>query len=188
MKFMCGKIVLMSGHSKWSNIKRKKGVNDAKRSKTFTKMSNLITIAVKKGGKDPDSNPSLRLAIDKAKEARMPKDNIERAISRGLGNTADGSLLEEVIYEGYSPMGVAFLVYAVTDNRNRTVAEIKTVFNKNGGSLGTPGSTSYIFDSNTKEPSFKVSLEDENVMEQILDLEAALEDHDDVQEVYSNYD
>lgn len=178
----------MSGHSKWSNIKRKKGVNDAKRSATFTKMSNLITIAAKKGGKDPDANPSLRLAIDKAKEARMPKENIDRAIARGLGNSVDGTSLEEVTYEGYGPMGVAFMIFAVTDNRNRTVAEIKTLFNKHNGSLGTPGSTSYIFDAKTKEPTFRVSIDDESIIEQILDLESALEDHDDVQEVYSNHE
>lgn len=177
----------MSGHSKWSNIKRKKGVNDAKRSQEFTKVSKLITIAARDGGEDPDSNPKLRLAIDKAKHAKMPKENIDRAINKGVGKQDGSDALIEVIYEGFGPEGVAFYITGITDNKNRTVAEIKNILNKNGGSLGSPGSTSYIFTGDNFSPTFEIELSDEKAKQKTLDLIESLEEHDDVQEVYSNY-
>ncbi len=135
----------MSGHSKWSSIKRQKGINDQKRGKTFTKLSNAITIAVKQGGgiADPDSNFRLRLSIDTARAANMPKDNIERAIQRATSKEAGE--LHEVTYEGFAPGGVSVMVEAFTDNPMRTTAEIKNIFNKAGASFGQPGSVSYQF-------------------------------------------
>jgi len=135
----------MSGHSKWSTIKRKKGANDAKRGKMFTKLIKEISIATKEGGSpEPDSNPRLRLAIQNAKGANMPKDNIERAIKKASG--ADADQYEEVTYEGYATNGIAVFVECVTDNLNRTVAAVRAAFNKYGGSLGTNGSLEFIFD------------------------------------------
>lgn len=177
----------MSGHSKWHNIKRKKESKDAKRGEKFTKLSRQISVVTKQGGGDPDSNSSLRLAIEKAKAAKMPKSNIERAIRRGLGRT-DVENYEELVYEGFGPEGVAFLVYTLTDNKNRTVASIKNLFAKYDGSLGQPGSTSHIFVGETKEPSFKIFLEKGSALGRVLDLEKSLMNHDDVQEIYSNYE
>lgn len=135
----------MSGHSKWSTIKRQKGANDAKRGQLFTKLSNAIMLAVKEGGgiSDPNGNPRLRLAIDAARSANMPKENIERAIERALGKTANE--VTEVIYEGFGPGGFSVIIEAITDNKQRTTPEIKSIFDKNGGSLGVPGSVSYQF-------------------------------------------
>lgn len=135
----------MSGHSKWHNIQGKKGKADKARSNIFTKVSRAITMAAKQGG-DPVTNFTLRLAIDSAKEVNMPKDNIERAIKRGLGELDDGSQIEEVTYEGFGPGGVAFIVETVTDNKNRTVSEIKNIFSKHGGSLGSPNSVRWQFE------------------------------------------
>lgn len=176
----------MSGHSKWHNIKRKKGIEDQKRSKLFSKASRLISVAAREGGGDPDANPSLRLAIQKAKEARMPKDNIERAIKKGTGEL-EGESYQEVIYEGYGPEGGAFLISCVTDNANRTVSEMRNIFGSYGGSLGEKGSTSYIFESKTKEPSFTIDIETKEKAEKIDQLIEELEEHDDVQEVLHNY-
>lgn len=136
----------MSGHSKWSTIKRQKGANDQKRGAQFTKLANAIVIAVRQGGgvADPESNFKLRLAIDKARSFNMPKDNIERAISKGKGEGGSGEL-HEMIYEGFAPGGVAIIVEAVTDNKQRTVSEVKNVLEKNGGTLGNQGSVSYLF-------------------------------------------
>ncbi len=135
----------MSGHSKWSTIKRKKGAIDAKKGKIFTKLIKEISIAVKDGGSsDPESNPRLRLAIQNAKGANMPKDNIERAIKKAAGSDADS--YEEVNYEGYAQHGVAVFVECMTDNLNRTVAAVRAAFNRYGGSLGTKGSLEFIFD------------------------------------------
>ena len=133
----------MSGHSKWSTIKRKKGAEDAKRGKIFTRLARDITLAARTSG-DPDSNASLRLAIDKARAANMPKDNIERAIKRGTGEL-EGGQLEEVTYEGYAPHGVALLVKCLTDNRNRTLAEVRRVFNRGSGSLAEAGAVTWMF-------------------------------------------
>jgi YebC/PmpR family DNA-binding regulatory protein len=135
----------MSGHSKWSTIKRKKGAIDAKRGKIFTKLIKEITIAVKEGGgSEPEANPRLRLAVQNAKGANMPKDNIERAIKKAAG--ADADSYEEVTYEGYAQHGVAVFVECMTDNLNRTVAAVRSLFNKYGGNLGTNGSLEFIFD------------------------------------------
>jgi YebC/PmpR family DNA-binding regulatory protein len=140
-------MAFMSGHSKWSTIKRQKGINDAKRGQVFTKLGNAISVAVREGGGgDPANNIRLRLAVDIARSQNMPKDNIDRAIDRGLGKTG-GAALESVMYEGFGPAGIAVLVAAFTDNRNRTTAEVKTIFEKAGGSMGQPGSVSWQFDN-----------------------------------------
>ncbi len=136
----------MSGHSKWSTIKRKKGAEDAKRGKVFTRLARDITIAARSGGGDPDTNPALRLAIDRARGANMPKDNIERAVKRGTGEL-EGGQLEEVFYEGYAPHGAALLLKCLTDNRNRTLADVRRVFNRGGGSLSEAGAVTWMFDS-----------------------------------------
>jgi len=135
----------MSGHSKWSTIKRRKGAVDAKRGKIFTKLIREIATAARMGGGDPEANPRLRLAMDKARAANMPKDNIQRAIQKGIGGGEDASY-EEVIYEGYGPGGTAVLLEALTDNRKRTVSEVRHVFSKNGGNLGSAGCVSYLFE------------------------------------------
>jgi YebC/PmpR family DNA-binding regulatory protein len=136
----------MAGHSKWAGIKHKKAIVDARRGKLFTKLARAITVAAKEGGGDIEGNPALALAVQKAKDASMPKDNIERAIAKGTGEGADADALEAVMYEGYGPGGVAILVEALTDNRNRTGSEIRHAFNKHGGNLGEPGSVAYLFD------------------------------------------
>ena len=134
----------MAGHSKWANIQHRKGAQDKKRGKLFTKLIREITVAAKMGGGDPDANPRLRLAIDKAKAQSMPKDNIERAVKRGAGET-DGADYQEIRYEGYGPGGTAVMVDCLTDNRNRTVAEVRHAFTKFGGNLGADGSVAYLF-------------------------------------------
>jgi YebC/PmpR family DNA-binding regulatory protein len=136
----------MAGHSKWAGIKHKKAIVDSRRGKLFTKLARAITVAAKEGGGDPEGNPRLALAISKARDASMPKDNIERAIAKGTGEGADADALEDVVYEGYGPGGVAMLIEAVTDNRNRTGSEVRHLFSKHGGSLGEPGSVAYLFD------------------------------------------
>jgi YebC/PmpR family DNA-binding regulatory protein len=136
----------MAGHSKWAGIKHKKAIVDARRGKLFTKLARAITVAAKEGGGDVEGNPALALAVQKARDASMPKDNIERAIAKGTGEGADADALEAVMYEGYGPGGVAILVEALTDNRNRTGSEIRHAFNKHGGNLGEPGSVAYLFD------------------------------------------
>src|ERR671926_325994 len=136
----------MSGHSKWHSIKHKKAAVDSRRGQQFTKLARAITVAAKEGGGDPEANPALALAVQKAKDASMPKDNIERAIAKGTGEGADADALEAVTYEGYGPGGVAILVEALTDNRNRTGSEVRHIFGKNGGNLGEPGSVAYLFD------------------------------------------
>ncbi len=135
----------MSGHSKWSTIKRKKGAEDAKRGKIFTRLARDITVAAKDGGGDEDANPKLKLAVAKAKSENMPKDNIDRAIQRGMG-TLDGIEMEEMTFEGYGLDGVAFIIDTLSDNKNRTLAQIKNVFNKGGGSMATSGSVSWQFE------------------------------------------
>ena len=135
----------MSGHSKWHNIQGRKGKQDALRSTMFSKYSKLITIAAKGGG-DPDKNFSLRIAIDKAKSVSMPKDNIDKAIKKGTGELNDGIVLEEALYEAFGPGGVAVLIKAVTDNKNRTVSEIKHTLTKSGGSMAGPGSVAWMFE------------------------------------------
>lgn len=239
----------MSGHSKWATIKRQKGAADAKRGQAFTKLANAITIAVRQGGgiTDSESNFKLRLAIDKARAMNMPKDNIERAVERGAGGGDKGGF-EEVLYEGFLPGGVAVIVEAATDNRNRTTSEVKNLIEKNGGNLGTPGSVSYLFDrvgemivrkgeknvddiltvtldagvedvseeddmviltmpidklaeirkvveqekmvSENAEivykPKTEISIEDESIVSRILSTVEKLDEHDDVQNVFTN--
>src|ERR671916_77308 len=136
----------MAGHSKWAQIKHKKAVTDARRGAHFTKLARAIQVAAREGGGDPVGNPALALAIQKAKDARMPKDNIERAIAKGTGADSEAAAIEGVVYEGYGPGGVAILVEALTDNRNRTGSEVRHAFSKNGGSLGEPGSVAWVFE------------------------------------------
>ena len=239
----------MSGHSKWSTIKHKKGAADAKRGKVFTRIIKEMTIAARLGGGDPDANPRLRAAVAEAKANNMPKDNIERAIKRGSGEL-EGAMYEEVTYEGYGPGGVAIIVEALTDNGNRTTPEIRHAFEKNGGNLGTPGSVKFQFErkgyfaveksaadedklmeialeagaddlqsedpdafeiytspesfeavrqalENNKIPTIEAKLGmipanyvslDENKSRQVMKLLEVLDDHDDVQNVWSNFD
>jgi YebC/PmpR family DNA-binding regulatory protein len=136
----------MSGHSKWASIKHKKAIVDSRRGKLFTKLARAVTVAAKEGGGDIDGNPSLALAVQKARDASMPKDNIERAIAKGTGAGADTAALETMLYEGYGPGGVALLIEAVTDNRNRTGADVRHALSKANGSLGEPGSVAFQFD------------------------------------------
>lgn len=172
----------MSGHSKWATIKHKKAITDAKKGKSFTKIARMITIAAKNGGSgDPSMNPALRLAVEKAREANMPKDNIERAIAKGIGK-GESSSLEEIVYEGYGPFGVGFIIKTVTDNRNRTAAEVKNMLEKAGGSLGGPGSVAYL---KNIEPVFEIQLE-ENDCNRVIKLIDDLEEHDDVVDVWTN--
>jgi YebC/PmpR family DNA-binding regulatory protein len=239
----------MSGHSKWASIKHKKAVVDARRGQHFTKLARAITVAAKEGGGDPTGNSTLALAIQKARDASMPKDNIERAIAKGTGEGADTEQIESVVYEGYGPGGVALLIEAVTDNRNRTGAEIKSAFSKLGGSMAEPGSVAWQFERKgvillpkkvaeedlmmvaleagaddladqgdtwqltcppaelgnlragleaggidfdsadlTMISTTTVPLDNEGDARKVLRLIDALEDHDDVQNVYANFD
>ncbi|MFC1496708.1 YebC/PmpR family DNA-binding transcriptional regulator [Candidatus Margulisiibacteriota bacterium] len=239
----------MSGHSKWSTIKHKKAKTDAARGKVFTKILREITSAAKAGGGDPGGNPRLRLALDKAKENNVPSSNVERALKKGTGEL-EGVSIEEVIYEGYGPNGVAVLVEAMTDNSNRTVADLRHQFEKNGGNLGQNGCVGWMFTKKgiitfekkgidtdtlqmtaieagaediddegetldiitspdnfekvrdelrakkfipsnaevTMNPSNRVKIEDQETAQKILKLIETLEEHDDVQNVHSNFD
>src|SRR5438270_7552825 len=136
----------MSGHSKWHSIKHKKAVVDARRGQQFTKLARAITVAAREGGGDADGNPAPALAIQKARDASMPKDNIERAVVKGSGEGQDADQIETVLYEGYGPGGVALLIEALTDNRNRTGSDVRHLLSKHGGNLGEPGSVAYLFD------------------------------------------
>ena len=240
----------MSGHSKWSSIKHKKGAADAKRGKLFSKLSRAIIVAAKEGGPDPLNNLALQNAIEKARSFSMPKDNIERAIAKGAGEGTDGASFETVVYEGYGPEGVAVLVEALTDNRNRTASDVRHVFSKHGGNLGATGAVAWQFerrgliaiaadgvdedelvlaaadagaddvarDDDTFEvssppeqlasvrealeqagyaiesaglsmvPKTTVAVADEAVAKKIVRLVESLEDNDDVQDVYANFD
>ena len=239
----------MSGHSKWSTIKHKKAATDAKRGKIFTKLIKEITVAARLGGGDPSANPRLRAAIDAAKGQNMPKSNIERAIKKGTGEL-EGVAYEEITYEGYGPGGVAVMVETITDNRQRTVAEVRHLLSKRGGNMGEPGSVAWVFEKKglvviekdkvdeetlmdialeagaddirdegtewevetapealpdvrdaitgagieiisaevSMVPSNTVKLEDEKQAKQMLLLMEALEENDDVQKVYANFD
>src|SRR5690242_6788596 len=140
------RIEAVSGHSKWSSIKHKKGAADAKRGKLFTKLARAITVAAREGGGNPEANATLATAIQKAKDQSKPKDNIQRAIDRGTGEGDDGAAIERIVYEGYGPGGTALLVDALSDNRNRTGSEIRHAFDRHGGSLGEPNSVSWQFE------------------------------------------
>ncbi len=240
----------MSGHSKWSSIKHKKGAADAKRGKLFSKLSRALIVAAREGGPDPAANLALANAIEKARSYSMPKDNIERAIARGSGADSDADSFEQVIYEGYGPNGVALIVEALTDNRNRTAADVRAAFTKHDGNLGGSGSVAWLFERRglilvdadgvdedeltlaaaeggaedverdgssfrvtsapdeltavreaieaaglavdsaelTMVPKTTVSLEDESTAKKTLRLLDVLEENDDVQEVYANFD
>ncbi len=157
----------MSGHSKWSTIKRAKGAADVKRGQAFTKLANIITIAVKLGGSgNPDDNPRLRMVLEEAKSVNLPKENIQRAIDRGLGKLP-GQILEEIVYEGFGPAGTAFIVEAVTDNRMRTLQEMKNIFERAGGSLANTGSVSYMF---SKKGEIRVSSKGGDKDDEMLEL------------------
>ncbi len=240
----------MSGHSKWSSIKHKKGAADAKRGQLFSKLSRAIIVAAKEGGGDPTNNLALQNAIEKAKSYSMPKDNIDRAIAKGSGADADADAFESIVYEGYGPEGVAVIVEALTDNRNRTAADVRHLFAKHGGNLGTTGAVAWQFDrrgvvvvgaegvdedelflaaadggaddierdgtvfqvTSAPEslaevraaieaagfelesaelmlvPKTTVAIEDEAKARQVMRLVEALEENDDVQDVYANFD
>ena len=240
----------MSGHSKWSSIKHKKGAADVRRGKLFSKLSRAIIVAAREGGPDPSGNLALQNAVEKARSYSMPKDNIERAIARGSGADADAAAFEQIVYEGYGPSGVAVLVDALTDNRNRTAAEVRHAFDKHDGNLGSSGAVSWLFERRgillvpadsidedelvlaaadggaddvtrdgssfqvacaperlaavraaieaagiavdsaepTMVPKTTVEVSEEAAAKKILRLMDALEDNDDVQDVYSNFD
>ena len=239
----------MSGHSKWSSIKHKKGAADARRGQLFSKLARAIIVAARDGGPDPDNNIALANAIEKARDNSMPKDNIERAIARGSGASGDGEAYEQITYEGYAPGGVALLVEAVTDNRNRTAAEVRHIFAKHEGNLGSSGAVAWLFERRavvlvpgsvdeddlmlaaaeggaedverdgssfrvtadqadlpalrealdaagipyesaqaTMLPKTTVAVEDEGTAKKVLRLMDALDENDDVQDVYANFD
>jgi len=192
----------MSGHSKWSTIKHKKAIKDARRGKLFTKLGRTITVAAQKVGQGShtshgvqgaakqlyeDPPATLRMAIDKARAASMPKENILRAIERGIGGGVRGRL-EEATFEGYGPEGVAIVVKCLTDNRNRTVSEVRSLFARFGGSLGEAGSAAYIFGNDPDNPQFVVPITDREKAKKVLDLVNALDESDDVVEVWANFD
>lgn len=178
----------MSGHSKWANIKRRKEAVDAKKGKLFSKLARDISVAAREGGGDINANPNLRTLVDKAKAVNLPKEKIDRAIAKGTGTLA-GMTYVESIYEGYGPGGVAIMVECFTDNKNRTVTEVRTAFSKNGGNLADAGSVAYVFTSENgrKVPSFKVPLseQDEETFAGLID---ALNELDDVTDIFHNAD
>ena len=187
----------MSGHSKWSTIKRKKGANDAKRGKLFAKLIKGIEVAAKNGGTDPSANASLYQAISKAKSSSVPNDNIERALKRIDGNADTGEIFE-LTYEGYGPFGVAILINCLTDNKNRTSSDVRAALTKNNGSMGNPGSVNYLFerkaifqfdtfDEVAYIPSSSINLNADQFTK-ITKLIESLEELDDVQDVYANFD
>lgn len=159
----------MAGHSKWSKVKRFKGAIDAKRGKIFSKLSKEITIAAKTGGGDPGGNPRLRSAILAARSQSMPNDNIDRAIKRGTGEGNDATQYDEIVYEGYGPGGVAVIVEAATDNRNRTAAEIRSIFSKNHGNLASSGSVSYMFHKKGQISVIRSSIDEDRLLEVALE-------------------
>lgn len=172
----------MAGHNKWSSIKHKKGAADKKRGQMFTKLIKEITVAARMGGGDPDANPRLRHAINQAKSNNMPKDNLERAIKKGTGEL-EGVDYEEILYEGYGPGGVAVLVECLTDNRNRTVAEVRHIFSKAGGNLGTDGCVAWMFDKKGLISVSKEDADEDTLMEVALDAGA-----EDIKEEGDSFD
>lgn len=178
----------MAGHSKWANIKNRKGAQDAKKGKVFSQLSKLIKAAVKEGGSgDPNSNPGLRVILDKARAANMPKDNIQRAIDRGTGKTASGVSLQEKAYEAFGPQGVGLVILAMTDNDQRTSSNVRSLLTRAGGSLGGPNSVMYMFQRDQNgdfQPTMPMNLEDEHLISQIETLVENLRADDDVEDVY----
>ncbi|WLD92224.1 YebC/PmpR family DNA-binding transcriptional regulator [Alkalihalobacillus sp. AL-G] len=180
----------MAGHSKWKNIQRRKNAQDAKRGKVFMRLAKELFIAAKEGGGDPEMNPSLRLVIDKAKAANMPNENIDRAIKKATG-TLEGVSYEEILYEGYGPGGVAVMVEVVTDNKNRSAAEIRHAFSKHGGNLGESGCVSFMFDRKGLLVIEKdmVKMDEDELMLEIIDAGAEeLEPHEETFEIYTELD
>jgi YebC/PmpR family DNA-binding regulatory protein len=177
----------MAGHSKWNNIKNRKGAADIQRAKIFADIAKMIRVAVKSSGiGDPKSNPSLRLALDKARAANMPNDKIQRAIDAGLGKR-NGQAIQEIVYEGFGPGGVALMIAAMTDNTQRTSSEMKFILSRNGGSLGSPGSAAFMFTRHpdgSYTPAMPMEITDENTIEHIESLLEALHGNDDVEDVY----
>lgn len=175
----------MSGHSKWSQIKHKKALTDAQKSKRFSKLARQITLAARSKGSDPNANPGLRTAIEKAREANMPSDNIERAIKRGAGSEKDA--LEEVLFEAYGPGGAALLIVGITDSKNRTTQEVKHILSEHGAKLAGPGSARFLFQKTDDGWQAKSSLEiDQNTKESLTRLFEALDEHDDINDIYTN--
>lgn len=177
----------MSGHSKWNNIKNRKGAQDIKRGKAFSQCAKAIKVATQEGASgDPKFNPFLRIALEKARAVNMPKDKIQRAIDRGLGKTHAGVALEEIHYEGFAPGGVGLIIAAVTENKNRTASEIRTILSKAGGSLGSPGSVGYMFSRSGGEYHVTMPMEiaDESTQEKLQELMDNLRELDDVEDVY----
>ncbi len=177
----------MSGHSKWATIKHKKAAEDAKRGKAFSLISKMISVAVKEGGSgDVNQNPRLRMVLEKAREVNMPKANVQKAIDKGLGKGGGGQV-EEILYEGYGPGGVGMMVKVLTDNRNRSAAEIKGLFEKSGGSLGGPGSVAFMFERNGEGYDVKIEVPvDDSTKGQVEKLIEKLDDHEDVEAVFTN--
>lgn len=176
----------MSGHSKWSTIKHKKAITDAKKSKVFSKITSLITIAARKGG-DPDKNPTLRTMIEKAREVNVPKDNIERAVKRGTGEIT-GAALEEVMYGAFGAGGAVTLIIAITDNKNRTLAEIKKILSEHNAKFAELNSIQWMFRREGADwiSNNPIKMEDENIKKEIESLYEALDDQQDVNEIYDN--
>lgn len=176
----------MSGHSKWSKVKHQKAITDARKGKIFSKMAKMIAVAARNGG-DPEINPSLRLAIEQAKSVNMPNDNIERAIKKGTGEDKIGQL-EETTYEAYGPNGTPLIIETITDNRNRTLAEIKHILSSFNGKLAESGSVKYLFDKKGEEwiPKYSTEITDQKLKEQLEKLFEALDENEDVKEIYSN--
>ncbi|MEP7167606.1 MAG: YebC/PmpR family DNA-binding transcriptional regulator [Candidatus Woesebacteria bacterium] len=178
----------MAGHSHSHNVAKRKGVQDVKRSKEFTAVARLIMSAVKKSGNPkPEENPALRLAMDKARTVNMPNENVARAIKRGAGKSEGGASLDETVYEGYGPHGIGFLVQVRTDNKQRTTAEIRSIFSSNGGSLAGPGAASYLFTLQDGEYTVAIPVElSEEQMNEVQILSDELEANDDVDGVWHN--
>jgi len=178
----------MSGHSKWSKVKHQKALKDPRKSKLFSQLTQQIQIAARTGEPDPDKNPTLRKSVEAARAANIPKDNIERAIAKGAGhNSAPGGAgLESITLEGYGPGGVAVMLQAETDNRNRTVAEVRRIFKQYEGSLGEPGSAAYVFGEDPENPQFCLSITDLGVRSRFDQLIGELRDHPDIIEVFNN--
>jgi len=176
----------MSGHSHWAGIKHKKELTDKKKGKIFSKIAKTIEIAARKGG-DPDMNSSLRLAIEKARSVNMPNDNIQRAIKKGTGEDKAGKL-EEVTYEAYGPQGTPLIIETITDNKNRTLSEIKHILNSYGGKLAETGSVKYLFDKKDGDwiPKYPIDITNENLKQQLEKLFETLDENDDVNDIYSN--
>ena len=178
----------MAGHSKWNNIKNRKGAQDKRKSRDFFLVTKMIRTAVK-GSQDgnPDTNPALRLAVEKARQVNMPKETVQRAINRAMGRGEQGQQIQEIVYEGYGPHGAGFLVVAMTDNVQRTAAEVKFLFSRNGGALGGPGSVMYMFQREGGEYFTTLPMElTEDQIESVAELYEVLQDNEDVEEVYTN--